>query len=104
MTNKVDFNENTDFTKLTDAELRLAEKKFLPYTQVYLNAVEEICRRERKTIKKTEKTQSSIRLMTFIILIFTAIMLYFTGATYFKSISKADIQQSEKKENQLDNK
>lgn len=84
-----DFDEKMDFSKLSNAELRLAEKQYETYTPVYLKAVDELCNREAainkkhdNASKKSEKTQRQIKIMTFVILIFTGVMLYFTAATY----------------------
>ena len=90
----MDISNNTDFTKLTDAELlRFKEKWAITLdSEIYKKIVDEICRRQSvkekkhdETQQKNEKTQRDIVIMTGVIIILTIIILGFTVAQYYKS-------------------
>ena len=90
--NMADININTDFTKLTNAELIQIKEKWDPVSQVYLLVVTELHQREqmekeenKKAQQKNEKTQSDIKIMTAIIMVLTIIILVFTIAQFFKT-------------------
>lgn len=85
-------NVNTDFTKLTEAELIQIREKWDPVSQVYLLVVSELHRRQQidkekteQTQQKNEKTQRDIKVMTAIIMALTIIILIFTVALFFKT-------------------
>lgn len=87
-----DININTDFTKLSHAELIQIKEKWDPVSKVYLLVMDELHRRnqmEKKENKqaqqKNEKTQRDIKIMTAIIMAITIIILVFTVAQYFKA-------------------
>lgn len=87
----MDINLDTDFTKLTDAELIQIKAKWDPVSKVYLKAVNELCSRQAIKEQKQEqyhqqngKTQRNIKIMTAIILGATIVILFFTVADFLK--------------------
>lgn len=90
----MNISESTDFTKLTDAELLLIKDKWAIVLDsvIYKKTINEMCRRQQvkeneiyKTHQKNEKTQRKIKIMTFVIMIFTAIILVFAIAQFIKT-------------------
>ena len=87
-----DIGINTDFKKLTHAELIQIKEKWDPVSQVYLFVVAELHRRDqmekeesKQAQQKSEKTQRDIKIMTAIIMALTIIILVFTVALYLKA-------------------
>ena len=72
---KKDVTVNTDFTKLTDAELIQIEKKWEPVSQVYLKTVNERCRRQTIKEQKNNRSQNIIITITILGLIVAVITL-----------------------------
>ena len=90
----MDISESTDFTKLSDAELLLIKAKWAIVldSKIYMKTINEICRRQRvkeeeiyKTQQKNEKTQTKIKIIAFVTMILTIIILLFTIAQFYKS-------------------
>ena len=74
----MDISENTDFTKLPEAELLLIKEKWAITldSKIYKKTIDEICRRQQvkeeeiyKTQQQNKKTQRKIKIMTFVIMI-----------------------------------